>query len=793
MRVALIENQKTTYSIVVPESAAPVEHTAAEELKQYLNKVFSVEIPIVTEKEVIGKAFYIGHTDYAKGLAVLGKSKENWIIKVHNENVVLTGGAAKNDRGIIYAVYHFLEDIVGVRWWSYWEEYVPELTELFLEDDFYKEGTPAFYYRKINHCYDCDDYFYYEARSRCNVVGDDGLTDGVYHPSIKKLGGAMPMGRPWHVHTIDKYFPAKDYFEAHPDWFSWSDLQGERVPYGHYCLSSEGLCDALLQAMLAYIEEDQRLAKEKGVELPCFYDISFPDYIGSFCQCEACKVKLAKFGPSGYAIEFVNKIARAVAEKYPDVKIETLVYSTYLEPPKDDILPEKNVIIRMAQVFVDIIHGIHDRGNSRYLRLLKEWSAICEKAGCEFYIWEYMYNLFLDFPMPIAYRLNDTFRTFHEYGVKGVFIENRCLTTDMWELNQFMLTHLLENPYADEEALIDDFIEKFYGLAATYVKAYLLELKRAATENDFSVYCIIESAHFNYIDVAVVKKGMVLLEQAMKAVKGDAIYEERVRYIQTLLGVALLLKFRDLKNMAKKMGESFDFDAEAVRQMVISGLQAAKKHPKISSGIARGGESRCDNVAEYLKELTFDDEDGVSLPQELASVNPADVYQFFFKNISRHVNRNSRKRFGFSVVNDPDACTGRAARMCMAEASAESKALALFMTSCEAEHKQPLIFEVEQDSQILSCVELYREDVIQDGYHLYKVGSVSNISASGDTRINIFANEYEWLSLSGISVLFPMDACDVYLYMKFTGEAYGGDKNDQDAIYIDRAIVVRKA
>ena len=55
----------------------------------------------------------------------------------------------------------------------------------------------------------------------------------------------------------------------------------------------------------------------------------------------------------------------------------------------------------------------------------------------------------------------------------------------------------------------------------------------------------------------------------------------------------------------------------------------------------------------------------------------------------------------------------------------------------------------------------------------------------------MFGNNFEWLSLTGISVLFPMDACDVYLSMKFTGEMYGGSKDDQEAVYLDRAIVVR--
>jgi len=58
--------------------------------------------------------------------------------------------------------------------------------------------------------------------------------------------------------------------------------------------------------------------------------------------------------------------------------------------------------------------------------------------------------------------------------------------------------------------------------------------------------------------------------------------------------------------------------------------------------------------------------------------------------------------------------------------------------------------------------------------------------------VNIFGNNFDWISLTGISVAFPMDACDVYLSMKFTGEMYGGKKEDAEAIYVDRIIIVRK-
>lgn len=787
MKTKLIFDKQTDYVIIIPKNPAPVEQTAAEELQQYVGKVLGVMLPIKKEDESMGAGIYIGQTEYAKVAGILGNAKENWIIKMHNGNLVLTGGVERNDRGTLYSVYHFLEDIIDVRWWSYWEEDVPSLEELSLEDDFYKEGTPAFYYRKSIH-YGAFKDFYFDARTRTNVVsGDDGLPDGVYHPSIKKLGGAMPMGRPHHVHTLEKYFPAEEYFEAHPDWFAWSAFQGKRVSDGHYCFTNEEFFNALLEKLLAYIEEDQRLAKETGAVPPCFYDISFPDIFEGFCQCEACQAILEKSGPSGYALYFINKIARAVAEKYPDVKIETLAYAVYLDPPKDDTLPEKNVIIRLAQIYVDIIHDIHNKGNAWYLSLLKSWSEICKKAGCDLYIWEYMYHILFDIPAPIANRLGDTFRTFADYGVTGVFVENECLSADMWELTHYMLTHLSEDPYADADALIRDFMNRFYGPAAPYVQEYYDELCRASLDNNYSVFCVIGGVHFNYLDAKTVTKGLELLQKAMDAVRGDSVFEARVQYVQTLLMATAVIKFYDLKKMAEREGVAFDYDREALRQMVIAGLEDSKKLPRI--GTENG---RIRSEIQYFQQLDIE-ENNAAIPEELCGVNPENVYQFHFKDSSHYIYTYSgRNPFGFSVTEDPDAATGKTIKFSRDASTSTVPRVELLNTSRYAEHSRPISITIEQDAKILHDAALYLEDIVPDEYHLYKIGSVSGIRDSADTRVTLFGRMFEWISLTGISVVFPMDSCDIYLSMKFTGERYGGKPGEQEAVYLDRAVIVRR-
>ncbi len=788
MKTTIICNQKTEYAIVIPAVSAPVEQTAAEELQLYLKKALGAELSICKEGEPVSKAFYIGHTEYAKAAGINGKSEENWIIKLLDENVILTGGVKENDRGIIYAVYHFLEDIVGIRWWSVWEEYVPELNELVLDSELYKEGTPFFEHRKVLGFRHNED-FYYDARTRCNVVGDDGLENGVYHESIKKLGGALPFGRPHHVHTIDKYIPGDKYFKDHPEWFAWSNVEGRRVPYAHYCLENDELNDVVTEKLLAYIEEDKALSKEKGVPMPDYYDISFPDVMGGFCECEKCQAAIEKGGTTGYALKFVNKIARKVKEKHPDVMLETLAYAVYMNPPKDDTLPDKNVMIRLANIYIDIINGPQHKNNKWYYDMVQKWSDICKKTGSKYQIWEYTFNLFVNTPLPVFNRLSDSFKAYADNNVCGMFVENERPSTDMWDLLQFMLLHLCEDPYADADALIDDFVSKYYGPAASYIKEYLNELSRSVADHpNAAAFCGIESAHFSFLDYKAVKKGMSLLEKAAEVVGDDPVLGPRVRYVLTSLGSALLMKYFDLKKAAEKDGEAFEYDREAIRQFVVDGYKEALKHPRCSEAAPS---SKVKNQIEYFSNMVLTPEpETAPLPAELADVNPDDVYQFFYKNSSRY--NVYAELYGASFVDDPDSSLGRVQKLCREDAVHPLEVAQLLTTSRDVEGGKGISIQILKDNECVSKVELFKEDIVPDTYHLYKIGSVSGIQEAGHVRADIFGNNYEWLHISGIAEILPMDACDVYLSMKFTGEHYGGKKGEQEAVYLDRAIIVRK-
>ncbi|MBQ6828596.1 MAG: hypothetical protein IJO46_11340, partial [Thermoguttaceae bacterium] len=53
--LVLAENGRSDYAIVLPDAPTPVQQTAANELRSYFAQATGVELPILTEKDAVGK------------------------------------------------------------------------------------------------------------------------------------------------------------------------------------------------------------------------------------------------------------------------------------------------------------------------------------------------------------------------------------------------------------------------------------------------------------------------------------------------------------------------------------------------------------------------------------------------------------------------------------------------------------------------------------------------------------------------------------------------------------------
>lgn len=780
-----------TVSIVIPRNFAPVEKTAAEELTDYLKKSLDVTLPTALEGTETGKCIYVGKTKYAERAGVEGTHKEHWLIHMHEGNLILTGGKDVGDRGIIYATYHFLEDIVGVRWWDAYTEDVLSLDELALDDDLHMEGIPVFPYRKpYMDSHAGIDHFAHLPRTRTNILSpyDDEVPESVYDPDVRKYGDISYMGRPHHVHVMNDLLPKKETFEVHPEWLGYNRQAGTRVPTGHYCLTNEEFINAIYEKYDAIMTEDVALAEKTGVELPYFYSVSLDDIsnIVAFCQCDRCQEIIEKSGLSGYVVQFTNAVARRAKKKFPHARFETLAYVCYIEPPKDDTVPESNVIIRIAANTIDIAHGATSPVNHTFLRRLKAWTALCAKTGAEVLIWQYLYNQELNYPLPLFLAQPDLLRTLHACGAKGIFSETQNSIIDCWELNKYMLTHLLEDPDLDENALIEDFCLRFYGKkAGPYVKEYFDVLAEALARNPVHTYMSREDSALNYIDSTVVVEGARVLDLATEAVGDEAPFRARLNWLRKPFDGITLVKYFDLKKQAKERGEAFDFDRAVLKARVTAALREHR------NTYPRPRDARFDDEIEYYNGLS-DLEEVLPIPACLADADPKDVYQYPVYAMPRFGEAWIRRYFCFELIEDEKSPVSKVLRLRPDEIKGTKQArFYMYPTEKTAEYPVPLKFYLLQNDEKVKTFELFKEDLPTDGYEIFKVGSLENIKTTYDSLFVPYEIGVFTLNLSGMATVFPMDACDVYMSVRYEGPAYGGNPEDENAVYFDRLIVHR--
>jgi len=126
--VFIARSGKPVAQIVIPAEATPVEKSASKELGIHLEKATGAAFKIVVETNPkSGPRLLVGNTAAARELMPGFDPKaigyDGIVLKTVGDDLILTGHPK---RGALYAVYTFLEDSVGVRWWTSDETFVPK-------------------------------------------------------------------------------------------------------------------------------------------------------------------------------------------------------------------------------------------------------------------------------------------------------------------------------------------------------------------------------------------------------------------------------------------------------------------------------------------------------------------------------------------------------------------------------------------------------------------------------------------------------------------------------------------
>jgi hypothetical protein len=361
--------------------------------------------------------------------------KEGYAVRPEEDGTLSIRGGGP--RGVIYGVYGFLEHYAGTRF------FMPGLEKLGEGDVVVDEAysfAPVFEQRR------CD--------WPCGSVSPDwcvknGVNDPLHSTIPDEMGGNFRYVKGAFCHSM-------------------AQLAG--VSAGEQpCLSDP----EVLKRVISNVREILKEQPDASI-----LSVTQNDN-GNYCKCPKCAAVDEEEGShAGTLLRFVNAVADDVAADYPDLVIDTFAYMYSRKAPKIT-KARPNVCVRICSIECCRSHTLYDYtcwANRDFARDLKAWSAICDRI----YIWDYVIGFgHYVAPYPNFHVLRDNMRFYAENSVRGMYPEgnyNSPSNGEFGELRCYLLAKLMMDPFMSEVeyyALMDEFLEAYYGAGWRYVRAFL--------------------------------------------------------------------------------------------------------------------------------------------------------------------------------------------------------------------------------------------------------------------------------------------------------------------------------
>ncbi len=547
--VTLSENGRVKATIVVAADAQPAEKHAATELATFLAQISGGPFAVAGEPNQATANIYVGpqaakiaQSDFSTD----GLGEEGIVIRTMPNGLILAGS---RPRGTLYAVYTFLEDHLGCRWWSSTESTIPSKPTVVL-NDIDLRYVPVLEYREP-YWFDAFDGDW-AARNKCNGQG---------HRLRAEHGGKHIYEG--FVHTFFPLIPPQKYFADHPEWFS--EIDGQRKhERAQLCLTNEEMRKELVKNLR------ERLRKNPAATIA---SVSQNDWYGN-CQCAACKaVEDEEESPAGLMLRFVNAVAADIEQEFPHVAISTLAYQYTRKPPKH-VKPRPNVIVRLCSIECSFSKPLADERNKPFRDDIVGWSKICDRL----YIWDYTTNFRHHImPHPNLRVLGPNVKFFVDHNVKGIFEQGAYTTNgaEMAELRAWVLAKLLWDPSRNGNQLVNEFIEGYYGPAGPYINKYLATMHDAVEENGDWLGCF-EKHTAKYLNFETLTKARIYLLAAEEQVKDNPELRFRVQVAQLPVMYTFMMRWTELREAAKAVNAEWPMP-ESIRSAYDRFMEIAGK------------------------------------------------------------------------------------------------------------------------------------------------------------------------------------------------------------------------
>jgi len=571
----LVRDGKAVATIVTGEDPIELIRYAVQELNDHIERATGTKLPVLKASAVkrpSATLVLVGPSRFtqAMGIDPMKLPTEGYIVRATSNRLALIGRDEEHKYpnrtvsdpmfrqvkpGTLWAVYAFLEKIMGVKW--LWPgdlgTCVPERDGIRIED-YYYSSSPRLVQRHVR-----SSILNRQVRPNFEKLGVDMKTMLRLQHEYKVWDRRHMMGVSAQVNAGHAYTRWYDsYYKDHPEWFAMYPDGGRYVPDHRLaercklCVSNPEVVDAMFRQGLKRLEGNPNL-------------LSFsvcPNDSHGYCMCPACKaMDNTNAQPYTYwykvadgrelSVSWVvltdryakvwNELAKRLVQVYPDKFVFAYAYSTYRTAPVSTRL-QPNVIIAYVG-FSPLSKGSSGSAREQW----KAWAA----TGCRLYLRPNFLNAGLGFPFIYARRMAEDIKFCAERGMMGTDFDTwRCHFATQG-LNIYTLLRLLQDPSRSAEGIIDEYCEAGFGRAAPAVKAYFDRCERVSEKFRETGLPSSRSEKFAYygklFDRTFVQDGRVLLYRA-RVMEPDPMVQKRIDFLGTGLDYAELAGRALLKN-----------------------------------------------------------------------------------------------------------------------------------------------------------------------------------------------------------------------------------------------------
>lgn len=440
---------------------------AVNDLREHLSAMTGAEFTVISAQEHNeGPAIHVGPTHFVPGRAAA--AADRWLreqivqIQMRDGSLYLTGGGAD---GASFAVYAFLEDICGMRFFhpGALGTHIPQSPQLSFESLDVKQ-VPSFMYRRM----------WPSSQTPDRRMLTEWRT---WFQRSRQGGPFVHMG-----HNLFRIVPPELYDE-HPEYFPL--IGGVRIdPRGGAPwqpeLANKGVIELAAQKAIEFFEADPDRHS---------YSLSMNDWEGWSESEEALAHDPPAFrdtqrrGKARRMIVFANAVAERVVERFPDRYVAFYAYKSTLEPPGEPkVHPNVIPVICHWGMAADPFHPISaprevSPPNALYREAIRGWSRLAGKLiAREYWTAPYADPLLKAGVAPILF---EDIPYYHRQGFIGCNSEANINWGNL-AINHYVAARLMWKVDTDAQALLEDYFEKYYGDAARPMRAYFTRVWEAA-------------------------------------------------------------------------------------------------------------------------------------------------------------------------------------------------------------------------------------------------------------------------------------------------------------------------